>query len=286
MCWLFCVKSLILRRSFSIFLIAYQKGIPLLDEATIIMIKHSQIAFYIVIFISFFLEGSVSFAIPQQKYFTSQKQRLDSSKITHKVLKMQKSFEKELYQNPKNASKTAEQLLNYLPELSKNKELETIILLIQSEKHAYITQNHDSTIFWVQKVMPNLNHNADSVLFIQTYRSLATSFFHKNELDSASFFYIKATKIAEALNSEKYLIKLYNNLATIYSLFAKNETARKYYLKGLELARKRGNKMEQIKNMTKLCHLSKIFLVVIFYFLLKKCYYCVSNCFLTLLTFK
>jgi len=126
----------------------------LLDEATIIMIKHSQIAFYIVIFISFFLEGSVSFAIPQQKYFTSQKQRLDSSKITHKVLKMQKSFEKELHQNPKNASKTAEQLLNYLPELSKNKELETIILLIQSEKHAYITQNHDSTIFWVQKVMP------------------------------------------------------------------------------------------------------------------------------------
>lgn len=76
---------------------------------------------------------------------------------------------------------------------------------------------------------------------------LATSFFYKSELDSASFFYIQATKIAEELNSEKDLIKLYGNLATTYSLLTQHETAQDYYLKGLKLAEKSDNKMAQIK---------------------------------------
>lgn len=87
----------------------------------------------------------------------------------------------------------------------------------------------------------------DSSRLISIYRALGTHYFNKSFLDSASFFFIKSTKIAEELKNDRELMKSYGSLANVYDLLQDPSNAQFYRTKAYRLAQKNDDKIEQIK---------------------------------------
>ena len=169
-----------------------------------------------------------------------------NKKGIEKIKILEKLFDAQLQKSPEEAEKTANQVLD-LSKKTEDKNIKVKAAKMQIIKYLDVVKNYDSTIIWSEKALSYLTTAKDSLSLIQVYQYLATSYYYKDYFDSATYFYIKSTEIAEVSNDEQELIKSYGSLANVYSLSQDFKTAQIYRKKAYLLAQKNNNINQQIK---------------------------------------
>ncbi|MEM6298781.1 MAG: histidine kinase [Bacteroidota bacterium] len=164
-----------------------------------------------------------------------------------KVELLESVFAMELSQNPEAAANIAEQLVK-IPE--QDYKAKAIINDVQIRKHLYISRNHDSLTYWAEKALLNLEDQKDTnPRLTDIYMYLGVSFFYENKIDSATVYYIKATKLAEKSNNTAQLMRGYGGLANVYEISQEIDLARSYRKKAYKLAKEN----EDFRGQIKLC---------------------------------
>lgn len=162
-----------------------------------------------------------------------------------KIEILEKVFQRQIDTSPKEASQTALNVL-FLSKNIDDKKTKAKVDKMQAIRHVFFTKMHDSTLFFTNEALPYFIKNKDSLSLLQLYRNLGTSYYQKNLHDSATHFYIKSTQLAEKLQDDDELMKLYGNLATVYQV-VDEQAAQAYRIKSYKIAKKKGNKMQQVK---------------------------------------
>ncbi len=159
---------------------------------------------------------------------------------------LEKVFDAQYYAFPKKASKTADQILD-ISQKTDDKKIKGKAAMVQILRYLDIVKNHDSTLFWSRKALSYFEPAKDSFNILQVYRQMATSHLYQGSYDSATYFYIQSTKIAEAINAEAELLKSYSSLANVYSTANDIKTAKFYNRKAYYLVKKTKDTLQQVK---------------------------------------